>query len=103
MSLANKYFTWILLAVFGYILTPAALLHEFQGHEDTKCIPGTSAIENQHIHCKLLQIEGQTYTPPQPVILASLPWSVTPGRKPQPEAQSGAVCLFTNPRAPPRG
>jgi hypothetical protein len=102
MSQANKYISWILLAVFGYILTPAALIHEFNGHEDTRCNPGTSAaVETQHVHCKYLQIEAQVYTSPEPVALSSIPGINSLFRIPQLVTPCCAAVLFADLRAPP--
>ena len=102
MSQVNKYTSWLILAVFCYILTPAALIHEFHGHEDTHCLPGKLAsVSIQHVHCKLLQIEAQIFTFPDPVILKSVPGINSPVSFAQPASPSCATVLFTDLRAPP--
>jgi hypothetical protein len=102
MSQLSRYTSQFLLIVFGYILTPAALIHEFQGHEDTSCMPGTTAsIETKHLHCKLLQIEAQVYTSPPPVILASIPELFAPSSIPQHQGPSKASVIFSDLRGPP--
>jgi hypothetical protein len=100
----RKYTSWLLLTVFGYILTPAALIHELHGHEDTRCIPGSvAAVGVKHVHCKSLQIEAQVFTPPGTLLLAALSGNNSPVRIAKPASPSCASVLFTDPRAPPAG
>jgi hypothetical protein len=102
MSKMKKYASRILIAIFGYIITPSALIHEFHGHEDTNCIHHNSAsVGPRHVHCKMLQIEGKVYTSQDPVELAVIegerfPWWILP-----PESPALARILYTDLRAPP--
>ena len=98
----RKYTSWLLLTVFGYILTPAVLLHELHGHEDTHCIPGAVAsFEVQHVHCKSLQIEAQVFTSPGLLFRILIPGINSPLRITRPASPSCATVLFTDLRAPP--
>ncbi|MCX6306663.1 MAG: hypothetical protein NT040_16985 [Bacteroidetes bacterium] len=102
VSKINKHLSWLLVALFGYVLTPAALIHEFHGHEDTHCLPGkTAAIDTQHIHCKFLQIEAQVFTSPVPMLLANIPASMAPCFFSRQATPSCAMVMFACLRAPP--
>ncbi|MFZ4520370.1 MAG: hypothetical protein ACOYNC_01620 [Bacteroidales bacterium] len=104
MSLANKYISRILLVVFGYVLTPGALIHEFHHHEETRCIPSaTSTIGILHTHCRLLHIDAQVFSSPDilglvivPGISSSVPLTAT-------TSPSLANVRFIHLRAPPLG
>jgi hypothetical protein len=57
--------SWLLLLVFGLIITPKELIHEFYGHEDTHCNSGNDqAFESHHHHCDILQLTSLVYTAP---------------------------------------
>lgn len=70
MGTLNRYISILLLIVFGVILTPKELIHEFYGHEDTHCNAGSSkAFETSHHHCDILNYAGFLYTTPGRVTL----------------------------------
>jgi hypothetical protein len=65
--------TWLLLAVFGLIITPKELVHECYGHEDTRCNAGERAsFEPLHHHCEILQLACPHYTRPEKQALAAV-------------------------------
>jgi hypothetical protein len=101
MLRANKYFSWLLIAIFGYILTPFALIHEFHDHHDTHCNPGALSFDSQHIHCKILQIDAQIFTSPGTEPAAWISETFVPYTLFQPITPSCAAILFADLRAPP--
>jgi len=102
MKKAKRNISLAILAIFGYIITPVALIHALHGHEDTHCIPGAyPAFSIQHVHCKILQIEAQVYTSPEPVFLASLPPIKSNFPVSHHTCSSFAKARFANLRAPP--
>lgn len=103
MPACRKYTALLLLILFGYILTPAALIHAFHGHEDTHCLPGLLHFDEQHVHCKTLQIEAQVYTPPVLLNPGQVPAIHAPFVITSHAKESCAVVLFADPRAPPAG
>jgi len=75
LSMKNpaQHITWLLLVVFGLIITPKELIHEFYGHEDTRCNPGDRAtFESLHHHCEILQLTCPSYTSPEKIQLNSI-------------------------------
>lgn len=93
----------VLLVVFGFILTPNELIHEFFGHEDTRCNPGKIVtIEQKHVHCSILRLETRVFTPPSPAnanprlscLQASFPALTV--------FSSRAIYHYANLRAPPQ-
>jgi hypothetical protein len=102
MSAIKKHIAWFLVFLFGYLITPAGLIHELHGHDDTHCTPGkTASIEIQHVHCKILQIEAQVFTTPASVVLLSLPRILDMQQTLQQEIPSCATMLYADLRAPP--
>lgn len=101
MPSIRKYVSWFLLVLFSFILIPVELIHELHGHEETHCQPGELKFENQHVHCKMLQIEAQTYTPPALVVLGQDPGIYASFFIVSIENESCASILFSDPRAPP--
>jgi hypothetical protein len=66
MNCIERHISWLLIFVFGLIVTPKELIHEFYGHEDTHCSPGNRlSLESHHHHCEILQITSPDYTSPE--------------------------------------
>jgi hypothetical protein len=97
----SKYASWFLLFIFSFIQIPVELIHELHGHEETHCHPGELKFENQHVHCKMLQIEAQTYTPPALVVLGQDSGIDTSFFIVSIAKESCASIPFSDPRAPP--
>jgi len=102
MLTLKKFTSGFLLAVFALIITPAELIHEFHGHDETQCHPGNfTTIEKQHSHCKLLQIEAQVFTSPEEFLSTLAQEIPSPIIGHQTEFPFLAAARFANLRAPP--
>ena len=102
MRRISRHTTWLLLVVFGLIITPKELIHEFYHHEDTVCLAGDKpAVEAHHHHCEILQIASLVYT--SPVIFTLNVYNLAPGEIILPATVAGAVSflIYFNLRAPP--
>jgi hypothetical protein len=102
MSIIKYHISWLLLIIFGYVITPVALIHELNGHEDNHCIARAKAsVDAMHVHCKSLQIEAQVFTAPEPLLHTYIPEIYQQLFSPRAEQSSLAIVNFANLRAPP--
>jgi hypothetical protein len=92
----------LLLLVFGFILIPNELIHQFYGHDDTHCNPGKLvSIEEQHTHCAILRLESRVFTAP-PLVFILPPVSGTVFFFDSAAVLASQVLqLYADPRAPP--
>ena len=73
MNHLKRHISILLLVVFGLIITPKELIHEWYGHEDTHCrATGSIAIETHHNHCEILKLASPVYTSPVKMSLDAL-------------------------------
>jgi len=102
MRRISRYTAWLLLVVFGLIITPRELIHEFYHHEDTVCMAGNKpVVEAHHHHCEILQIASLVYTTPGEVSLNV--YKIDRREIIIPETVAGQVStrIYFNLRAPP--
>jgi hypothetical protein len=92
-----------LLVLFGLILVPHELIHNFFGHEDTHCHSGvTATFEAQHFHCKILQLEAPMFTSPEPDDLVSVNFYLKTIPVERSYSLPSFSILYNDLRAPPK-
>ncbi len=98
-----RHISWVLLVVFGLIITPKELIHEWYGHDDTHCrAAGSLAVETHHSHCEILRVTSLVYTSPEKTTLDALSFIRAFIINAGIVAAILPIKLYFNLRAPPR-